>query len=123
MVGFDMSWEDAIRLGVELLRMAKVCRVEMPAGIEVPLGGLILVTPEHEGVQRPSKDETEVNPLDLINAAQTRGPSRCCWPSRTASRAAARLGQMRWRLGIARRLQCHDGRFSIAASRANSSDV
>jgi hypothetical protein len=66
MVAFDMEWPDAIRLGVRLLRMAQICRAELPLGVVVPAEALTLVTPEQAERQQPSVSEAELTPEDLI---------------------------------------------------------
>ena len=66
MVAFDMEWPDAIRLGVRLLRMAQICRAELPQGVVVPAEALTLVTPEQDERQQPSISEAELTPEELI---------------------------------------------------------
>jgi len=66
MAAFDMSWPDGIGLAVELLRYAKVCRVDLPPGLEVPIERLTLISSERGSVNEPSTTADEIGPLRLI---------------------------------------------------------
>ena len=44
MVAFGMDWPNAIRLAVELLRMAKATQQELPAEVEISSAGLTSIT-------------------------------------------------------------------------------